>query len=129
VEAIDPDVTVRLVTHDDAKQAKHAAAVFGSSLTFIPKTILLETEWVLRYGYGLHREDIALSLRGILGLSGVTAEDAVSVRRALDLFDRGLDFADTLHLAGSAEANGFTTIDSTLAKRARASGFGDVRAI
>jgi biotin synthase len=35
-------------------------------------------------------------------------------------FDKGLDFADALHLARSARASGFATFDKRLAKRAKA---------
>jgi predicted nucleic acid-binding protein len=39
---------------------------------------------------------------------------------AVDAFDKGLDFADALHLARSARASGFATFDRKLAKRAKA---------
>ena len=41
---------------------------------------------------------------------------------ALDAFDKGLDFADALHLARSSRAAGFATFDKRLAKRAKALG-------
>jgi predicted nucleic acid-binding protein len=34
-------------------------------------------------------------------------------------FDKGLDFADALHLARSSRAAGFATFDQRLAKRAK----------
>ena len=41
---------------------------------------------------------------------------------ALDAFDKGLDFADALHLARSARASRFATFDRRLAKRANGLG-------
>jgi hypothetical protein len=38
---------------------------------------------------------------------------------ALDAFDKGLGFADALHLARSSRASGFATFDQRLAKRAK----------
>ena len=52
--AVDTNVLVRLLTNDHAAQAARAAAVFQSGPVFIPKSVLLETEWVLRYSYGLN---------------------------------------------------------------------------
>jgi predicted nucleic-acid-binding protein len=126
VLAVDTNVIVQLVTNDDPKQAKRAVALFAGSEIFLPKTVLLETEWVLRYSYGLQRDAIARSLRGVLGLPGVIAEDAVTVRRALDSFGRGLDFADALHVASSGTAIGFATFDSQLIRRAKSSGLANV---
>ena len=42
-----------------------------------------------------------------------------AVRATLDAFDRGLEFADALHLARSERASGFAPFDRRLAKRAK----------
>jgi len=47
----------------------------------VPKTVLLETAWVLRYSYGLPSVAIARTFRGLLGLPTVTF-DAKLVKRA-----------------------------------------------
>jgi predicted nucleic-acid-binding protein len=112
---------VRLVTNDHPAQAARAAAVFRSGPVFVPKSVLLETEWVLRYSYALGSEAILRALRGVLGLPNVTAEDSRSVVLALRLFENGLDFADALHLASSAGADRFVTFDARLVKRTAAS--------
>jgi predicted nucleic-acid-binding protein len=117
VVAVDTDVLVRLVTNDHPAQAARAAAVFRSGPVFVPKSVLLETEWVLRYGYALGSEAILRALRGVLGLPNVTAEDSRSVVLALRLFENGLDFADALHVASSAGADRFVTFDARLVKR------------
>ena len=46
--------------------------------------------------------------------------DAVLV--AVEGFDKGLDFADALHLARSSRSSGFAIFDQRLAKRAKALG-------
>ena len=51
--AVDTNVLVRLLVADHAAQATRAAAVFRAGRVFIPKSVLLETEWVLRYSYNL----------------------------------------------------------------------------
>ena len=47
-------------------------------------------------------------------------EDRDAVLMAVEAFDKGLDFADALHLARSPRAAGFATFDQRLAKRAKA---------
>jgi predicted nucleic-acid-binding protein len=119
VVAVDTNVVVRLVVADSAAQAARAAAVFRSGPVFIAKTVLLEVEWVLRYSYGLGADAILRSLRAVLGLENVSVEDPVTITAALRLLEQGLDFADALHIASSAQAQRFVTFDAKLVKRAR----------
>ena len=117
--AVDTNVLIRLVVADHAAQATRAAAVFRSGPVFIAKSVLLEAEWVLRYSYQLGVEAILGSLRAVLGLENVAVEDPKAIAAALRLFERGLDFADALHIASSAQAERFVTFDARLVKRAR----------
>jgi predicted nucleic-acid-binding protein len=119
VVAVDTNVVVRLVTNDVPAQAARAAAVFRAGPVFIPKSVLLETEWVLRHSYGLASDAVLRALRGVLGLPNVTAEDAATMAVALDLLQRGYDFADALHVASGARSRRFVTFDARLVKRAR----------
>ena len=52
-----------------------------------------------------------------MGLENVHVEDARAVRRALDWFAAGLDFADALHLASLDQAEAFVTFDASFRKR------------
>ena len=42
----DINVIVRTLTGDDPKQAEQARAVTGQTPVFVPRTVLLEVEWV-----------------------------------------------------------------------------------
>ena len=118
--AIDTSILVRLVTRDDDAQAKRAAGLFEREQIYVGKTVLLETEWVLRFSYELSRPVILNALKSSVGLPQVTVEDSPAVAEALDLFETGMDFADALHLASSREAAHFATFDERLKKRADA---------
>jgi predicted nucleic-acid-binding protein len=118
VVAVDTNVLVRLVTSDQPAQAARAAAVFRSGTVLIPKSVLLETEWVLRYSYHLQTPAILRALRGVLGLENVSVEDPATAATALRLLEQGLDFADALHVASSAKVERFLTFDGKLVKRA-----------
>ena len=57
--------------------------------------------------------------RGVLGLRSVIAEDALDVAAALGWYQRGIDFADAMHLAASGQAKRFVTFDAKFARRAK----------
>jgi predicted nucleic-acid-binding protein len=116
--AVDTNLIVRLLTRDDADQARRAAALFSGEQIVISKTVLLETEWVLRFSYELPRNTILLALRNVAGLPNVHLEREDEIAAALDGLEQGLDFADALHLAGSRCAGRFATFDKKLVNRA-----------
>jgi len=116
--AVDTNLIVRLLANDDAAQTRRAAALFASEQLFISKTVLLESESVLRFSYELPAKTILQALRNIVGLPNVMVEQQREIAEALDGFERGLDFADALHLAGGRRAGRFATFDKKLIKRA-----------
>lgn len=119
MRAVDTNILVRFLTADDPKQAKAARRVMEAGDIFIGVTVILETEWVLRAGYGFAPNLIATGLRGIGGLPGVTLEEPAEVAQALDWMTEGLDFADALHLARSNHCSAFLTFDKKFATRAK----------
>jgi len=117
--AVDTNVLVRFLVRDDAKQAARAAELIRDNQIWISKTVLFETEWVLRSLYGFKPEILVRALRALVGLETVFLEDEVSVAKALDWFKEGLDFADALHLASAGNARRFASFDRRLARQAR----------
>lgn len=115
---VDTNVLVRLLTGDDPDQAGRAANLFARESIFIPQTVLLETEWVLRYSYELSPPVVLTAFRNLLGLPQVVVEDSGALVEALSRYEDGMDFADALHLASVREADGFATFDARLQKRA-----------
>ena len=117
--AVDTNVLVRFLVRDDAKQAARAASLIRKEEIWIAKTVLLETDWVLRSLYGFSPESVAEALRKLAGLGAVFLEDELAVAKALDWSREGLDFADALHLASAGNAKQFATFDRKLAKQAK----------
>jgi len=116
--AVDTNIVVRLLTNDDPDQAGRAMAIFSNEAVFIAKTVLLETQWVLRHAYGIGRETIVEAFTRLFGLSNVKIEDLQTVLKAVALYDAGFDFADALHVESSANASRFATFDRRLSKKA-----------
>jgi predicted nucleic-acid-binding protein len=119
VIAVDTNVVVRLLTGDDPAQLERARLLFEAATIFLPKTVVLETEWVLRGLYGLPPRDIVRALSAIVALPQVRCEDAAAISAALDLVRLNLDFADALHLVSSSAAQRFATFDRILVRRAK----------
>ena len=56
--AFDTCLLVRFVTDDNQAQADLAESLMRNNTVFIPRTVLLESEWVLRSRYKKPREAI-----------------------------------------------------------------------
>ena len=119
MNAVDTNVVVRFLVRDDERQAQRARRLLVGGSIFVPKTVLLETEWVLRYTYELSRAAVADGLDRICRMDGVTVEDGTSVRQALGWHGQGMDFADALHIASSGASSAFQSFDRDLQKRAK----------
>ena len=117
--ALDTNVVVRAIVDDDAVQVGQVRALLERSDLFVPMTVLLETEWVLRGLYGLTRGVVAQALERFCGLEQVQVENVDQLERALAAYREGADFADVLHIL-QCEGLGitqFATFDNKLRKR------------
>ncbi len=117
--ALDTNILVRLLTRDDREQAGRAVKALRGRRLFLAKTVLLETEWVLRFSYALSAGVIHRAFTRVLGLASLEIEDRESVLLALEAYAQGIDFADALHLASSRASASFLTFDRDLGKAAR----------
>ena len=121
--AIDTNVIVRLLTNDDPAQVACARSLLNRETVWAGIAVLMECEWVLRAVYRLDRGVIHDALRRFTQLPQVVVEDEAHVRRVLELYRGGLDFADAVHLvAARSHATAFATFDASLAQRAAACG-------
>lgn len=116
--SLDTNVLVRLLVADDAEQTGQARLLVESQAVWLAKSVLLETEWVLRYSYELDRQTINRALRAVLGLEQVHVESPDALALALAWHTQGMDFADALHLASSDPASSFATFDRALIRQA-----------
>jgi len=93
------------------EEAARAVVERGEPL-FVPKTVVLELEWVLRGVYGHPAADVCRVFEHLLALEHVEVEDRATVETAVGNLKRGLDFADALHHAGSRACVAFVTFDA-----------------
>jgi predicted nucleic-acid-binding protein len=125
--AIDTNLIVRYLTGDHPKQSPRACAIIDKQQVFAAITVILEVEWVLRSTYGYQAAHVAHAIRVFAGLPTVTVEDGAVVAAALDLTEKGIDFAEALHLEKSAHCEGLATFDRRFVKAAKAAGYEGVR--
>lgn len=119
--AFDTNMLVRLVVNDHPQQADIAVELLKTHNVLILRTVLLETEWVLRSRYKLRPERIHAFFVLLLQTENAVVEDENVVARALEGYAKGADFADALHLAGCGSAE-MQTFDQGFCKAARESG-------
>jgi predicted nucleic-acid-binding protein len=108
--ALDTNVLVRYIVQDDPSQLAAAKRLIrrcvaeGSTL-FVPVTVVLELEWVLRSSFAFSKEDVLMTLSTLFSAAELTFESERALEVALQLFRKGsADFTDCLHVALAAQA-------------------------
>jgi predicted nucleic-acid-binding protein len=122
MRAVDTNIFARLITDDDPDQAATAHALLAAGPIWISKTVLLETNWVLKRAYEMSPIEIHEAFTRILGATNVYTEDKAMVFEALALILQGVEFPDAIHLASRPAGTEFFTFDRTFIKRAKRAG-------
>jgi len=108
--ALDTNVLVRYVVQDDSGQFAAAKRLIGRCVAegqslFVPVTVVLELEWVLRASFGYVKDDALQVLSTLFSAAELTFESERALEVALQLYREGsADFADCLHIALATEA-------------------------
>ena len=124
--ALDTNVLARFYCDDpadpEAERQRPIARriVLGSPAVYVPLTVVLELEWIMRGFYELRPASFCDAVEHLLGMAHVTVERWEAVKDAVDLHRRGLDFAHALHWACSRSCERLVTFDDRrLVRRAR----------
>ncbi|MDT4328649.1 type II toxin-antitoxin system VapC family toxin [Methylomonas sp. MS20] len=119
--AFDTNLLVRALVDDHPEQVAVVRQLIASDSIFISRTVLLETEWVLRARYKKTRDQLSAFFSALLEVDNTVVEDAEAVSHALEWYAQGADFADALHLAACGKAV-MHTFDREFCKSAREAG-------
>jgi predicted nucleic-acid-binding protein len=108
--ALDTNVLVRYIVQDDSGQLAVAKRLIdrciaeGQSL-YVPVTVALELEWVLRASFGYVKDEVLLVLSNLFLASELSFESERALEVALQLYREGsAEFADCLHIALATQA-------------------------
>jgi predicted nucleic-acid-binding protein len=118
-KAIDTNVLIRLKLIDNTEQSRRANALLANNILYVSKTVILETEWVLRSVYKLDPKVIAGYLQTFLEFPLLEFEDYDVVQFSVDAFRDGMDFADALHLFSANDCDQFFSFDKNFAIAAK----------
>jgi predicted nucleic-acid-binding protein len=111
VPALDTNVLVRYLVQDDPVQLATARRLIRRCVSkqqtlFVPVTVALELEWVLRSNFGYAKDSVIGALSDLLSAAELSFESERAHEVALELYRRGsADFADCLHVALAAQAD------------------------
>jgi len=126
MNAVDTNILARFYVddpNDPEAQAQRPLArqvLAESTSVFVPLSVILELEWVLRAFYGFSGQEFVRVVRHLLGLPHVTVEHWERVADALEWHLQGLDWADALHLAASHHCENLMSFDDKrFARRAQ----------
>lgn len=102
---VDTNVLVRYVVRDDAAHSASAGrlireCVDAGQTLYVPVTVVLELEWVLRSSYGLSKDDVIQVLAALFSAAELRFQSEQPLEVALQLYREGrADFADCVHVA------------------------------
>ncbi|MHB1814112.1 MAG: PIN domain-containing protein [Steroidobacteraceae bacterium] len=116
---LDTNVLARWIVDDDPRQAARVkrlfeAAVARESPLFVPSTVMLELEWVLRSRYRFDKSTVLGAYNALLETQELEFQDEPAIERALSFYrQNSADFADCLHAGqcGSARRVPMITFD------------------
>jgi predicted nucleic-acid-binding protein len=116
VIALDTNICLRLVLDDDPEQTRIARHLVLSSQCFVPITVILEAEWVLRRVYCHSKPDVANMIGQLIQTDNIDVDRVDAVKNALQISARGAEFPDALHLALSGSSDWLATFDKKFVK-------------
>lgn len=116
--ALDTNILARYLLNDDPEQSKLATRLLAQDRDYTASpTVILELVWVLKVN-ACTREEITRGLRLLLGLPNFKPREFEALCYAIRWHEEGMDFGDALHLAMSADDDGFCTFDKAFGKLA-----------
>ncbi len=103
--SLDTNVLVRYLVQDDAKQLALTKRLIRKSVAagqtlFVPVTVFLELEWVLRSSFKYTKEATLKTLDGLLAADELSFESESAIEHARILYaESSADFSDCVHIA------------------------------
>ena len=103
--SLDTNVLVRYLVEDDRQQLAAAQKLIQSALRagetlFVPITVMLELEWVLRSNFKFSKAQVTHTLSILLATAELSFESEWATEIALALYNQGkADFSDCVHIA------------------------------
>lgn len=122
--ALATNILLRFLLQDDPPQSRAATRLVSAALAagetlYVPISVALELEWVLRSRFKLDKVAVAQTFSGLLDAVELRFEAVGALEWALTQYEASsADFADCMHaaLAGQAGAQPLWTFDKAAGK-------------
>ncbi|MBQ0921357.1 type II toxin-antitoxin system VapC family toxin [Hydrogenophaga aromaticivorans] len=108
---LDTNVLVRWLVVDDEVQAEAVASLLASCAErnerlYVPLTVMLELEWVLRSRYRFEKASVLAAMDGLMSASELAFQEEAALEQSLWQYRRvgAPDYADCLHVALADQA-------------------------
>jgi len=102
---LDTNLLVRYLVQDDDAQLAAVKKLIRTVLRagetlFVPITVMLELEWVLRANFKFNKDQVTAVLSNLLAAAELTFESEAATEIALALYKKSrADFSDCVHIA------------------------------
>lgn len=103
--ALDTNILIRYLVQDDDSQLAAAKKLIRSALSagqtlFVPITVTLELEWVLRSNFKFSKDQVTNTLSSLLAAAELSFESESAAEIALALYKKSsADYSDCVHIA------------------------------
>ena len=103
--SLDTNILIRYLVEDDDHQLAAAKVLIRSALAsgetlFVPITVTLELEWVLRCNFKFKKEQVTHTLASLLAATELSFESESAAEIALALYKKSTaDYSDCMHIA------------------------------
>jgi predicted nucleic-acid-binding protein len=117
--AVDTNVLARALVDDGSEQGRRSRSLLSEKEVFIPDSVLLETEWLLRSVMKLDRTHINQTFATLVASANMSFSNRSGIADVVAWHGEGLDFADAMHLRASGGCDGLASFDADFKRRAK----------
>ncbi|MGD9912916.1 MAG: type II toxin-antitoxin system VapC family toxin [Rhizobiaceae bacterium] len=117
--AVDTTGQARALVDDGSEQARRSRALLSEKEIFVPDSVLLETEWLLRSVMQLDRTYINGTFATLVASVNISFSNRRAMADVIASHATGLDFADAMHLQASGACEGVASFDKEFKRRAK----------
>jgi len=117
--AVDTKVLARALVDDGSKQAQRSRDLLNEKEVFVPYSVLLETEWLLRSIMKLDRAHINRTFATLVASANISFSNRGDIADVIAWHGAGLDFADAMHLRACEGCDGLASFDVAFRRRAK----------
>ena len=116
--AVDTNILVRILIAEPSEQGRTGEKLLASARLYVPTTVIVESEWVIRSVMKISKARICDMMRAMLQMPEFEMENPKAVEISVGAYAAGMDFADAMHVSCLGAGDRFFTFVRDLVRRA-----------